>query len=329
MKEYEPHSFKIGFIFILLVLAIVGCRQITKTILPPIYENKYPLIIGILDSRDEKYKEVDSLLINIITNSKLASGVLNEPFHREMVDVIMRVKDVSIKEERKGFFPSRCKLKGKLSIDVLRQDGKTVKTYTVEREIETRSCNPFSMGCENKLLLSDLIITVIEEITADNEGKKFEIVHRIFEERKRAHSSATLLYPILTDFNRKKLSVITTFIGNVPPNEVRFVMSEKGSLYEEPFLSEELYFNRIENIGKQKKWSYHREFNKKGIPLNTKFEYVILTKDVVRSEDVITKGELKTISVRLFRLKQIEVLAHGTIITTFGGFIVLMFLYSL
>ncbi|MCK4575859.1 hypothetical protein KAU34_05595, partial [candidate division WOR-3 bacterium] len=64
------------------------------------------------------------------------------------------------------------------------------------------------------------------------------------------------------------------------------------------------------------------------IPLNDFLEYRIISKDIMKNENVVEKGNLRTISKGLFRLKQTEVLTHGVILTTFSGLVLIMFLYS-
>jgi len=75
--------------------------------------------------------------------------------------------------------------------------------------------------------------------------------------------------------------------------------------------------------------TYTAETFREGKSLNALIEFNILSKDIMGNEDVVGKGEMRTIADGLFCMKQAEVLVHGTIITSFCGIFIVMLLYSL
>ncbi len=298
--------------FMLVVLYLSGCANIPKKFLPPIYEKRYPLIAGVQTSRDIAHTRIDSMLVDIIAKSELTSGVLNEPFDKEMVDIVIEVIDFSLSKKEGG------EIQGRLSLDILTPDGNPMKTFNAE-----------AISKETEFLLFDLLTIALDKMAFYLEEVTIEPHHKIFKEKKVATSDITLHFPTLTDFRRKTILVKTAIQGNVPPKEVKIVLNEKNQVIEVPFHSQELYFEHLKNIDAQKEWLYSGNVNSKNLSFNTLIEYSILSSDIMGNEDILKKGELHTISKGLFRLKQAEVLAHGTIITTAGGLVVMMLLYSL
>lgn len=201
-----------------------------------------------------------------------------------------------------------------------------MKTYTAGTFREGKSFNPFSRNYETEFLLSELVTIAPDNIASYLESEKVKMHHKIIKEEKVAKSDVTVPYPTLTDFRRKTVSVKTAIQGNVPPDEVKIVLNKSN---EEPFLTQRLYFDKLRNIDGHKEWFYSSEVNNKKIPLNALIEYNILSKDIMGNEDVVGKGEMRTIADGLFRMKQAEVLVHGTIITSFCGIFIVMLLYSL
>ncbi|MCK4234055.1 hypothetical protein KAX75_06470 [candidate division WOR-3 bacterium] len=309
----------------MLSLYLSGCAHSPKRFLPPISENKYPIIVGIISSKDESQIDINSVLVNIISNSGLTAGVLNEPFNKEMVDVIVAVKNVSISKTKSGIFPWRWRVQGELSLDVFDYDDNLIGSYIVKESREGKSFLPIFINYEIDILISELVINAIENFALDLENRKIEAHHTVVKEEKVSKSDVIIHYPVLTDFRRKTISVKTTLQGNVPPDMVEIEISKNNNA---PFLTQQLYFSQVKNINNHKEWLYCADIINAEIPLNDFLEYRIISKDIMKNENVVEKGNLRTISKGLFRLKQTEVLTHGVILTTFSGLVVIMLLYS-
>jgi hypothetical protein len=93
--------------------------------------------------------------------------------------------------------------------------------------------------------------------------------------------------------------------------------------------SSQLFFERSRSINGSREWLYELQLADRSLPFNRTLLYEIESIDAMGTRDIVSSGNYKTISREMFRLKQAEVLTHGTIITAFGGLFVVMMLYSI
>ncbi len=313
-----------GLFFMLLVIAS-GCAHLPKSVLPPLYENRYPIIVGVQSSKIKLKPTIDSLLVSLLSNSGIVSGVVKAPFDKKMIDIIMSVEDISVSKKSGGFLSRNWEVSGSLTIDLNDAKGNHIKTYRAETKKTGASFPLFPRYDVMPLLFSDLITRILDEVNDDFEGNEPEITHINITEHKEGTSETNLLYPILSDFKRNFIRINAEFQGSVPPERVTVSLSKDI----EPFLQQELYFRIMKGEAVEKKWLFSRDVSDISIPFDKNINYQILVKDAMGNEDIISKGTLRTISKSLFRLKQIEVITQGTIITSFGGLLVVLLMYSL
>jgi hypothetical protein len=313
-------------IFLMLFLVyLYGCAHSPYKVLPPIYEADYPIIIGVTDSEQQYNVDIDSFLVDIISSSNLVSGVLSEPFDKSIVDILLSVEDVSIKTEKKGFFPLRWVTKGSMCLVVSDTENKRVKDYSSESKREGSSWNPLCRNFETKLLIIDLITDILDDILSDFEDETINPTHRIVKENKSTTIDINVRYPTLTDFRRKRIDIITSLTGEIPPSDVDVRLDLIGR---DVVIDKKLYYEHLRSINNKKVWTY-KGMVESYLPPSITIEYEAKYSDTMGNNKIFSKGELKTISSSLYRFKQAEILMHGTIISTFGGFVIVMLLYSL
>ncbi len=313
-----------GLFFMLLVIAS-GCAHLPKSVLPPLYENRYPIIVGVQSSQTKMKATIDSLLVSILSNSGIVAGVVKEPFDKKTIDIIMSVEDISVSKKSGGFLSSNWEVSGSLTIDVNDAKGNHIKTYHAETKKTGASFPLFARYDVMPLLFSDLITRILDDLNDDFERNEPNITHITITELKEGTSEANLLYPILSDFRRNLIRINAEFHGSIPPERVTVSLSKNS----EPFLEQELYFRIMRGGDVKKTWLFSRDISDISIPFNKNINYQILVKDAMGNEDILSKGTLRTISKSLFRLKQIEVITQGAIITSFGGLLVVVLMYSL
>ncbi|OQX55388.1 MAG: hypothetical protein B5M53_04215 [Candidatus Cloacimonas sp. 4484_209] len=325
-KQFVKHRILALVFFLLYVLAMFGCTHRPAVFLPPIYEERAPLIIGVAHYVNYNEINIDSLLTVIINNSDIASGVITAPFNKDIVDIIIEVNNLTIQKKTDKIFPKRFIVKGELAISVYTQDNKLIKTYTSSTEKKIMSFNPFSHDLKLKMVLSELIIDILDDMENDFKNMTFSVRHKkLLDKKREVFTLITQEYPTLTDFNKRDLFVKTVFKGRVPPYEIRMELKNKNKI----LVSSKLYFVNIRNVSDKKMWFYKNCFSCSDLPFNTSLHYELTTMDIMGNHNCITDGELKTISKGLFRLKRVEIITQGAIITVFGTLITLTILYSL
>lgn len=310
---------------VIFLIYLYGCAHSPDRVLPPIYEADYPIIIGVMDSEKQYDVDIDSLLADIISSSNLVSGVLIEPFDRNITDILINIEGIEIETEKKGILPLRWVTKGSMSLVVNHTKNDQSKTYNSNSKREGSSLNPFSNNFEKNLVITELITNILDDVLEDFEDETIEPSHRIVKESKSTIFDINLRYPTLTDFRRNRIDIMTSITGEVPPSDVNVKLDFQDR---DIYINKELTYEKSNSINNKKKWIY-KGIVERYLPASTKIEYEAEYSDVMGNSEIFSKGELKTISTNLYRVKQAEVIMHGTIISTFGGFFVVMILYSL
>jgi hypothetical protein len=303
-----------------------GCAHLSERAIPPMFEDRHPFIVGVSDSDKSAYPGVNTLLLKVITNSGLASGVVNEPFDKELVDVIVKIEELSLKEIKSGFIPKRMVVEGSITIDFFNSSDSEIGSYTAEGIRERSSMNPFSSDYESDYLLTELISDVLDDFADDIEENPVSLTHKEVKEEKVGRVHVGLLYPILTEFRRNTLKAEASIRGKIPPSLVEISLSQGNG---EVFVTEEFFFTEIEESDGLKEWSYNIHMGKNILPLGSEIKYEVSSHDVMGNYCTVRKGEFRTISKGFFKLKQVEAITHGALITTFGGLAMVMLLYSL
>jgi|GEM_PF-4972278 len=313
-------------LFIALSVYISGCASIPGKILPPIYEERYPFIAGIANPTNEKDSTVTSVLVDIIGKSELVSGLLNAPCDNTQVDFLLRVDRFNVEIRKSGLFSLRWKMQGSLLISLLDRDLKTLESYEENATSDEKSYNLFSHAPGLSLLTTSLITRILDRVSQDLESGIVKSKHLLKMEDKVSFSSVSLKYPDISHFRRRNVLITTKLMGTQPPMNVRFQLNRKDG---SEVFSQKLYFEHLRNVNREKEWSFFNEVSISELPFNSRFNYRLVSNDIECKEVEFENGMVETIPGELFRLKQAEVIAQGTIITVFAGLFVVMMLYSI
>jgi hypothetical protein len=313
-------------LFIVLFCAAIGCSHSARRILPPIYEQYYPCIVGIRSYEGERGTDIDSMLTAILIASSFAAGVVEEPFDNAMIDIILAVDEFNACIKRSGFLPVRYEIEGELVIQLMHPNGDPIERYSANGKTEQSSLNPFCRCNSDNMLFTELITSIIDDIDDDFHEEQPAIIHTFTEEEKTLSGTAQIEYPTLTHFSRNGVYATATIRGGIPLSAVTLRVSER---YGDSLFSHQLYYEKTCSLNGRKEWLYELHCEDRCLPFSKQLSYEIESIDAMGKRDAISSGMLTTISEGMFRLKQAEVLAHGTIVTAFGGLVVVMMLYSI
>jgi len=314
------------FVAILMSVYIFGCASTSNKILPPIYDVRHPFILGILDPLNPKDSTVTSILVDIVGKSELVSGFLCEPLDKSQVDFFLRVDKFAVKKRKSGLLQTKCENHGSLVVSLLDPEQIPLANYEENGTWGNRSFNLFSTNEGIEFLTSSLVTRVLDRVSEDLEGGLVKFNHRIEKEDKELKYGVTFKYPDIKHFKRRSIHIKSKLLGTQPPEDVNLELINGGGNRK---VSHKLYFESLRNVTSGKEWSFVKEVSLSEIPFNTKLYYRVVSSDIEGNKFELAKGNFKTISSELFRLKQVEVLTQGTIITSFAGLFVVMIMYSI
>jgi hypothetical protein len=168
--------------------------------------------------------------------------------------------------------------------------------------------------------------SIIDEMDEDFQEEEPLVIHAMMDEEKSFRGDAYLEYPTLSHFSRNRIFAMAKIEGEIPLSEVRLrVMTGEGA----DLFTQQMYYEGGREVNGHKDWLYKLHVEDQMLPFGKKLLYEIESIDAMGAHDNISDGTLHTISRGMYRLKQAEVLTHGTIITAWGGLFVVMLLYSL
>ncbi len=312
-------------IFMLLLL-IVGCSHNARKILPPLYEEYYPFIVGVRSYESESSMNIDSMLTGILLASHFAAGVIEEPFEDSMVDIVLVIESMNTTKRRSGFLPVRFTVEGELILKLAHPDGSMLNRYSAQARVEQSSLNPFCQRGGENVLLAELLTSVIDEMDEDFQKEPPEIIHEAFKDEKSFEAETRLTYPTLTHFSRHGVHANAHIKGLVPISEVQLNVFDMGG---DSVLSQQLFFEKVNLINGEREWFYQLDMGNVGFAPGKALSYEMISIDAMGKRDKVSAGTLQAISNRIYNLKKAEVIAHGTIITAFGGLMIVMMMYAI
>lgn len=313
-------------LIIILFGTAIGCSHSTRQILPPLYEEHYPIIVGIRSYDSKGGTDIDSVLTSILIGSDFAAGVLEEPFENVMVDIVLEIEEYNTSIEKSGFLPLRYEIESDMVMKMLHPNGDLIKRYSSKGRVEQRSLNPFARYSGDEVLCAELLTSIIDDIDEDFQKKEPEIVHSPWSDEKSFETETRLVYPTLTHLSRNGIYAKANIKGKVPPRRVTLNVVDSGG---DSLLSHQLFYETTRNLNGSREWLYQLHLNDISMPFSRNIGYEIVSIDAMEEKDALAMGRLQTISNGMFRLKQVEVIAHGTIITAFGGLMIVMMMYAI
>jgi hypothetical protein len=312
--------------FFALICFACGCARSTKHILPPLYESQYAVVVGIESSGEGETREVSTMLASIAMKSGFTAAVLEQPFDAEMVDLVLRVREVSIVPRTYGFIPRRIEFKGMLFVQLMDNKGSVIKDYRTQGTIEQSSLNPFGGSGDAKLLIVEMITSILDDLDDDMQEEAPRVVRRKVNDESRIESKVELSYPILSDLRRNEIHAHTRIQGILPPRKVTLhVLDRQGARS----VSQQLYYDAVARRNGTSQWDFSATTGTHSIPFASMVHYEVEITDVDGISRIVSEGSLKTVSKGMYKIKQAEVLTHGTIFSAFGGLVLVMLLYSL
>lgn len=313
-------------LLVILLCSGCGCTQKARQVLAPLYEQHYPFLIGVRSYENKEVADIDSLFAAILIGSGFSAGVVEEPFDDAMVDFILAIDTLSVSARKSGFILKRVELRGELLVRMFTRDGDVLREYGSKAQVETSSLNPFCSCRDYRVLCGELITSIIDEIDEDFQQDAPAIVHGEMEDDKSFASNVNLSYPTLTYFSRNGISATASISGRIPLRTVTIHVTARNgdSLFTRP-----LYYEGSRLLNGRREWLYGLYPGDTRLPFGERLSYELSCIDATEKRVAISRGALQTISGGMFRLKQAEVLTHGTIITAFGGLFAVMLLYSI
>ena len=312
-------------LFALICLAC-GCTRSAKHILPPLYESQYEVVLGIEASGNAGTEEAASMFASIAMKSGFTVAVLEQPFDAGIVDLVVRITEVSITPRTYGFIPRRIELKGAISLKLIDRKGSLIKEYHAEGSTEQSSLNPFSGRGDAKLLVADMITSILDDIDEDFQEEAPVVVRNKLSDQAEIESTVQLCYPSLSDLKRNEIRAHMRIQAELPPRRITLHILDREGV---GLISQQLYYDASSRRNDTRKWEFSAHAGPQSLPFAEMLHYELEITDIDGNSSVANKGLLTTVSSGMFRMKQAEVLAHGTLFSAFGGLVVVMLLYSM